>query len=178
MTENPSLAKQFKEFLFGTAKIVAAVSVICTPIAYLVAPVIDAYVDDKITSFIEQLPEQGPRDVLEFKGNGIVLKDGPVKPGEVVPIVFLLKSNSNCHRLVEMRWINEQGVVQTNLTETVVATQAQRNTDFTTFPVYVTIPMEAPDGLFLYAAIVRVPDCKGFKDQTVVPLSTPIRVKR
>ena len=181
MTEDPheSLYEQLKNFLFETAKIVAAISVISVPIAYFTAPIIDNYVDRKIAVFVEAIELERRPDILEFNGNGVVLTQGPVRPGDNVTILYLLKSNTNCQRNVEIRWVGPAGNILTHLTSVRPTTQAQITKDFYPFPVTLTIPDNAPNGPLVYAALIRAAgECKGFNRQVVVPLSSVIRVER
>ncbi len=173
-----SLWQQLKSFLFETAKIVASISIISVPIGWVGVPLIDSYIDHKIEDFVAAIESEKKPEVLEFRGNGIVMSQGPYKPGDHVKILYLLKSRSSCSRDVEVRWVDDSGNPLTHLTSVIPATQADMTRDFTTFVVTLTIPTTAPSGSLVYAPIIRPINCPNFKDTVIVPLSTPIEVER
>lgn len=173
-----TLGQQLRAFLFETAKIIGSISVISVPLGWFGLPLIDAYINNKISDFVVALEETKKEQIIEFRGNGIVMEQGPFKPGDQVPILFLLKSKGNCHRDIEMRFIGPSGSPMTHLTQLIKATQAPITQDFIPFTITITIPSLAPDGPLVYGAIVRPINCPQFADQVVVPFSTVIMVKK
>ncbi len=173
-----SLFEQLRNFLFETAKIVAAISIIAVPLGYITIPLIDSYIDHKIEDFVAAMDDGNKPDIIEFRGNGIVMAQGPFKPGDIVPILYLLKSKGNCTRDVEVRYIGPNGNVLTHLTRSMRATQATQSLDYIPFTVNLEIPNIAPEGPLVYGAIIRPINCPEFNDQVVVPFSTVIMVKR
>lgn len=168
-------SSQFFDFAISAAKLYTSLAVLCIPAWFVVAPILDNY----IQNVIEKASIPTLIEPLEFRGNGIVMSKGPFNAGDLVPILFLLKVNTECARTVEVRYINQYGSFVTELTEVVPATQSNGiSSDFRPFFLGLRLPKNMEDGTYVYAAVIRTIGCEDdIKSTVVVPFSTLIEVR-
>lgn len=193
------LLKQSLDFLKMVAAITTSIGTVVVALAFLMAPKVDEYIDLRIDHALERLTlekitkiiapvlktelDKYPAlydkpDLLDFKGNGIVIEDKIYYPGDTVRIAFLLRRNGNCDANIRVRFLYEKGYIDPELNSVIPAKKSLPNSDFSIFIVALKLPLSIYDGRWVYSAIVETIDCEErFESITYVPLSTPFEVK-
>lgn len=151
---------------------------------YVIQPQADQYIERKLsglrdnlstittqlTDIKDAMPRQ--RSIIEVKGGGRLPDAGPHAPGDILPVLYLLRRNDACATEVRVQfWEARANAIATEYSYTVPAQQASPSFGFRLFSVRVRLPRPMRGGIYSYVPILS-PDrseCPGQPDIQLEP---------